>query len=201
MKIIGLTGKSGSGKSTVCDIFRKYDVPCLDTDLVARTVVEKGKPCLLELVDYFGKEILFCDGTLDRKKLGLIAFSDKEKLKALNKITHKYINEYVNAWISEKKSELKKAVVIDAPTLFESGEDRICDTTVAVISGDKERIERIISRDNITEEYAEKRISAQKDDKFFEERCEHIIYNNGSLSELENETIGFLKKISFFSEE
>ena len=126
------------------DIFRKYDVPCLDADLVARTVVEKGKPCLLELVDYFGKEILFCDGTLDRKKLGLIAFSDKEKLEALNKITHKYINEYVNAWISEKKFELKKAVVIDAPTLFESGEDKICDTTVAVISDDKERIRRVL---------------------------------------------------------
>lgn len=201
MKIIGLTGKSGSGKSTVCEIFRKFGIPCLDADLVSRMVVEKGSVCLSELAEYFGKDILCADGTLDRKKLGSIAFSDQTKLDALNRITHKYINEYVDGWIQEKKRLGCSAIVIDAPTLFESGENKMCDTTVAVISNDHDRIQRILSRDGISADYAEKRISAQKDDSFFAKQCDHTIYNNAGLSELEEETTAFLRKISLISEE
>ena len=201
MKIIGLTGRTGSGKSTVCDIFRQFGIPCLDADLVSRQVVEKGTPCLFELTEYFGSEILLEDGSLDRKKLGNIAFSDEQKLNALNSITHKHINQKVLEWISEMKKSGADAVVIDAPTLFESGEDKICDTTVAVISDDKKRIDRIIFRDNITHEYANKRISAQKDDKFFAEHCQHIIYNNKSISDIKKETEQFLKKLCILKED
>ncbi|MBE6572428.1 MAG: dephospho-CoA kinase [Ruminococcaceae bacterium] len=184
MKTIGLTGQSGAGKGAFSKALSLLGIPCLDTDVTARQVVEKGKPCLLELVDRFGKDILLPDGTLDRKKLGTIAFSDKEKLSALNSITHRYIALEVDEWLEEQKDNGAFAAVIDAPQLFESGIDSICDLTVAILADENTRFRRILSRDSISEEYAKKRMASQKDDEFFISHCDHIIYNNGDEAEL-----------------
>jgi dephospho-CoA kinase len=201
MKVIGLTGRSGSGKSDFCEILRKYGIDCLDTDKVAREVVEKGKPCLNELVSFFGNGILLPDGNLDRKKLGSIAFSDKNKLFSLNSITHKYITEKVTIWLDGQKKDGASAAVIDAPMLFESGEDKMCDMTVAIVCDDKLRIKRITARDGIDEEYAKKRLDSQKPDTFFIEKCSHIIYNNKTHEELEGATLTFLKDECLICEE
>lgn len=201
MKIIGLTGRSGSGKSAFCKILEKHGIPCLDTDAVARRVVEKGTPCLSELCSHFGKHILLSDGSLDRKKLGGIAFSDKDALSALNSITHRYITAEVKSWLSECGKSGAVAAVIDAPMLFESGENEICDTTVAIVCDEKSRLERIMARDGIPKEYAEKRMSAQKPDSFFIEACDHIIYNNGSEEEFEKNATAFLRTVGIISGE
>ena len=122
MLIVGLTGQSGAGKGEFSRIFKSFDgVYCLDTDTTAREVVEKGKPCLKELCEYFGNEILESDGTLDRKKLASIAFADEEKHKNLNRITHFYVVEEIKKWLDDVKKEGAKVAIIDAPLLFESG--------------------------------------------------------------------------------
>lgn len=194
MKVIGLTGQTGAGKGAFCKILSEYGIPCLDTDKTARQVVEKGTPCLDELCGHFGCCILESDGTLNRKKLGEIAFSDKNELAALNSITHKYITEKVEMWLDKKRAEGCIAAVIDAPQLFESGENNICDITVALLAKEDIRLARILDRDGITEQYARKRMASQKDELFFISKCDHIIYNNSTKEELEKETISFLKK-------
>lgn len=192
MKIIGLTGQSGAGKGMFASALRQYGIPCLDTDITARSVVEKDKPCLGELTECFGADILFSDGTLDRKKLGKIVFSDKTALARLNSITHKYITEQVKIWLKKQEASGFAAAVIDAPQLFESGENSICDITVAVLCDEETRIARIISRDNITQAYAKARAASQKDDAFFKANCDHIIYNNGTEAELAQKALEFL---------
>ncbi len=192
MIIIGLTGQSGAGKSSFSKALSERGIPCLDTDKTARQVVEKGKPCLAELVKAFGEEILLPDGTLDRKKLGSIAFSDKEKLAVLNRITHGYISLEVDKWLKLQEENGAVAAVIDAPQLFESGINKICNITIAVIADESVRFERILSRDGITEEYAKKRMASQKDDSFFISNCTHIIYNNGAEDELLEKAENFL---------
>ncbi len=199
MKVIGLTGPTGAGKSLFCEVFLSLGIPCLDTDLVARKVVEKGTACLSELVMSFGEKILLPDGSLDRKALGSIAFSDKEKLDTLNKITHKYITEYVKSWLAECESKGSRAAVIDAPQLFESGENKICDITVAVIAKKELRLERIMQRDSIALDYAEKRMASQKDDEFFIDNCDYIIYNNGVSVLMKKDVIALAEKLGLVS--
>lgn len=185
MLTVGLTGQSGAGKGEFARIFRSFPgVYTLDTDITAREVVEKGSPCLTELCSYFGQEILNGDGTLDRKKLASLAFSDKEKHKKLNSITHFYIMEEIKKWLCEVEKAGAKVAVIDAPLLFESGADTLCDVTVGVTSPYATRLKRIMKRDGIDRKSASLRLDAQPSDEFFTEKCTYIIANNGSLGHL-----------------
>ena len=182
MLTIGLTGQSGAGKGEFSRIFKSYpDVYCLDTDITAREVVEKGKPCLEKLCEYFGNEILQEDGSLDRRKLASIAFSDEEKHKKLNSITHFYITEEVKKWLFEVEKDGAKVAIIDAPLLFESGIDSVCNMTIGVIAPYATRLKRIIKRDGIDKKNARLRLDVQPKDDFFEQKCTYIIANNGSL--------------------
>lgn len=192
MLIIGLTGPSGAGKGTFA---QHLPFPCLDTDKTAREVVKKGSPCLDELCAAFGSEILLPDGELDRKALGALAFSDKERLATLNRITHRYISEKVKQWLNERETEGESAVILDAPQLFESGEDALCDITVAVLSDSKTRLSRILSRDGVPEEYARARMASQKPDEFFREHCTYVIENNGTEKELQDRAESFAKNV------
>lgn len=188
MITVGLTGPTGAGKGMLSTIFTKHGIPCLDTDKISRSVTQKGSPCLLELIQNFGGDILTPEGTLDRKKLANKVFlsEDKEeKTKLLNKITHKYILAEITNWLDEMLQMGVPCAVVDAPLLFEAGLDRDCDYVIAVLADTKTRIERIKARDGITRELAEKRISAQKSDEFFKEHCSIVFYNNGSNSDLE----------------
>lgn len=205
MRVIGLTGGSGAGKGEVSLCFISHGIKCLDTDKVSREVCEPGKPCLLELTDYFGDEILRADGKLDRHKLADIVFGEENeekkeiKLAALNRITHKHIIDAINEWLAERERCGDSFAVVDAPQLFESGFDRHCDYTVGVIADDKVRIRRIISRDKITVDTANKRIASQKSNNFFAENCDFTVYNNAGLEVLEGQINSILEKINFFS--
>jgi len=182
MKIIGLTGGSGAGKGEVCKAFLSFGVKSIDTDKIYREVTKKGGECLSELVENFSDAILNETGELDRKKLAEIAFYSKENLELLNKITHKHILSKCKDIMLDMEKNGEKTVIIDAPQLFESGFDKDCEIIISVISDLEKRIERIIKRDNITTEQAERRIKNQKGDRFFIENSDYIIYNNSDYA-------------------
>jgi len=177
---VGLTGSSGSGKGYAGELFEKYGIKCLDTDKVSRIVCGKGQLCLEELKQNFGKEIIASDGSLDRKKMFNIAFSNSEKYALLNSITHKHILNYCRNYISERKREGDIAVIIDAPLLFESGFYHECDMIISVVSDTETKINRIMKRDGLTREDAELRLSKQKNNDFYLENSDIILYNDKS---------------------
>ena len=181
MIIFGITGGSGTGKTTVSAIFSQLGVQVIDTDVIAHNIVEKGSECLKELTGYFGEEILLSDGTLDRKKLAHIAFSNDEKKAALNRITHKYIKAQVEADIKNSSAHI---IAIDGAVIIGSSIEPLCGFIVSVISDRETRIERIKERDALTDEQATQRLAAQRDDDFYIQHSEYIIYNNGGTEDL-----------------
>ena len=163
MKIIGLTGGTGSGKGVVSAFLKNNGAYIVDADKIAHDIILKGKPAYAELVEYFGKEILGDDGEVVRRKLGTLVFSKGgEKLEFLNKCTHKYIFEEMKKEIADAEKLGFKAAVLDAPLLLEGNFASLCDTVWAVYTDEKIREERIMSRDGITLEQAKDRISKQK---------------------------------------
>ena len=184
MKIIGLTGGSGAGKSEVCKAFLTFGIESIDTDKISREVTKKDSECLIELVENFSSVILNDNSGLDRKKLAEIAFSAKENLEILNKITHKHILNECKRIVLDMENSGKNAVIIDAPALFESGFDKNCDVIICVVSDLEKRIGRIIKRDNITAEQAELRIKNQKSDEFLIENSDYAIYNNSDYADV-----------------
>lgn len=193
--VIGLTGLSGSGKSTVADMFKNKGAAVIDCDILARTVTEKGKPCLKQLADEFGGEILQNDGTLNRKKLASIAFSTDESTKMLNKITHAYIMKEIENAVSDYEKSGRNVVLLDAPQLFESGADKLCDFTVCVIAERNTAKQRIISRDGLDESGAETRLDRQFTNDFFKSHTDFAIYNDSTLAALEQQVDSVYEKI------
>ena len=182
VKVLGLTGGSGSGKSTAAGILREYGAYIIDTDKIAREIVAPGKKAYKKIVSYFGCEILNADGTLNRKKLAEIVFSDEEKLKKLNEITHAEIFAVTKRLVSEHSDEL---TVIDAPLLFDCPEIlELCDKTAVVTADENVRIKRIMERDGISEELAVKRIAAQKPQDYLVSRSDIVWENNGNTENL-----------------
>ena len=203
MLTIGLTGQSGAGKGLLGSIISKHEnVKVIDTDITARLVVEKGQPCLKELCECFGEKILRSDGSLDRKKLACEAFSDKERHECLNRITHRHIMKEIVEWKNNCEKEGVSVAVIDAPLLFESGADKLCDVTVGVIAPYEIRLERIMKRDGIEEKDARLRLDSQPKDDFFTKKCSYIIKNSGSTEEFElnaNELIKILIQLKLYA--
>ena len=181
--VIGLTGPTGSGKSSVSKTAENFGFQVIDCDKTAREATEKGTEGLKALVSVFGKEILLPNGSLNRKALATLAFKDKESTDLLNKTILPYIADLV------VKQAAGQDTLLDAPTLFESGINKICNKTVAVLADKDIRLKRIIARDNLTLKEAETRINAGKDEEFYRQRADYVLYNNGD----EN---AFLKRFS-----
>lgn len=176
--IIGLTGPTGAGKSSAAAVWQEMGAYIVDTDRLARQVVLPGSPCLQKLVDAFGNTILFADGTLNRSALAKIAFSDAKATAKLNAITHPAILALTKAEIETAAQKGYTTAVVDAPLLFEAGFDAICHHIVAVIAPYEQRKARIMSRDKLTADAAELRISAQKQDEFYCRDDVTVIQNN-----------------------
>lgn len=172
--IIGITGGSGVGKSTVSKEFEKRGFFVIDADKIAHQVMDKDTECLKEVIDFFGTEYLNSDGTLNRKKLGALVFNNKEMLEKLNKITHKYITEEI-----KDLSQIHDSVVVDAAVLLESGLGDMCQKNIAVLCPEDIRVKRIVARDNVSQEYAKSRIMAQQKDEFYRSKCDFEIINDG----------------------
>lgn len=182
--VIGLTGQSGAGKTTVCRVFEEKGFEIINADKIARQIMEKGMPCLDELTECFGKEILKEDGSLNRQRLADIVFRDKEKLKHLNAISYPYITSEILNKIKKLSDEKCKYVLLDAPTLFESRADDFCNLIISVTATEKNRTARIAQRDGITVEQIKNRFSSQHTEHFFINHSDFIIKNNKSVDEL-----------------
>lgn len=181
--ILGLTGMSGAGKTTACKAFRDIGFSVVDCDFVARQIVEVGKPALKELSERFD-DVILPDGSLNRRKIADMIFSNKDKLKLFNDTVYPYILYKVISDVSDYISEGKRLILIDAPTLFESGADKICDKIISVVSDKEKCIERIKERDNLTYEQATNRLSVQHDKDFYIEKSDYCIDNCGEYREL-----------------
>lgn len=184
--IAGLTGMSGAGKTTACRVFAENGFEIVNCDEVARAVVEKGRPALCMIAERFGDDIMNADGTLDRRKLGGIVFSDSAALEALNGIIYPFITFGIISRITRMVAEGKRTVLLDAPTLFESGADKLCDTIVCVTADREFCVTRIMRRDGIDREMAEKRLGSQHDADFYKTRCGYCAENAGTLAEFQD---------------
>lgn len=187
--IIGLTGPTGAGKSALSHVAEQSGFDIIDCDKVARKAVEKGTKGLKALADTFGKGILNKDGTLNREELAKIAFSSGENTELLNKTLLPHIAEMIKGMIKNERT------LLDAPTLFESGLDAICDKTVAVLSDKETRLNRIINRDNIDRAAALLRIGAGKSDDYYIKKADYVIYNNDDIKISKTEMQKILSEI------
>ncbi len=214
--IIGITGSSGSGKSTICKILEsKWNAKIINADEIAKDLSRSGTQYYKDIVQEFGKEILLETGEIDRKKLADIIYNDDNKREILNKLTFKYVCDEIKKEIKleqdknikkqteenlkpsenhNKEADNQKLIIIDAPLLIEAKLDNICDTTIAVISKNrKAQIERILQRDNIDKDVAIARINAQKENEFYVENCDYEIVNDGDIVDLEKQISEILK--------
>jgi dephospho-CoA kinase len=188
MLIVGLTGGIASGKSSAGKILAKLGAKIVDADLLARVVVEPGRPAFAAIVERFGEVVIADDGTLDREKLRDIVFNDKNALKDLNMITHPEVFKEIQREIENYKNfDSKELLVLDIPLLYEAGADAIVDV-VAVVYVDREtQIERLIKRDKFSRSDAENRIDKQMDLEEKKRRADFVIDNCGDFGDLESE--------------
>ncbi len=178
MLVIGLTGPTGSGKGTVAEHFASFGLPVINADRVYHELLSPPSPCLDALVDRFGAEILQPDGTMDRRTLAKLVFSDPHALSDLNAISHRYVMEAIRYELEGLRRLGTRAAVLDAPQLFEAGADRDCGVIVSVLANSMLRLERIVRRDGIEPEAAQRRMAAQKSDEFFRSHSDYVIEND-----------------------
>lgn len=177
MKVYGLTGKTGAGKSTVALKLAKLGFYIIDGDVIARGITEKGKPAISLLANEFGCDIIESDGSLNRKLLASRAFKDKESTAKLNSITHPLIKKEFEAELMKAQNEGFAFAVIDAAALLESSCKDLCEKIIVVTAPEDIRLERILKRDNITKAQALIRINAQFPDEYYNEKADILIRN------------------------
>ena len=193
MRIIGLTGGSGTGKGTFAALLREKGAGWVDADAVYRTLCAQNREMLAALDAAFGG-VLDETGALDRPKLAHIVFSDPEKLQKLNEITLPYIRA---ASLDAMRAQGDCPFVLyDAPTLFEVGADNLCQCVIGVLADTEVRVQRIMARDGLDEQAARASIGAQPDANFYRARCHYIVENNGDLANLQRQADAILKDLS-----
>ena len=185
--ILGITGGSGCGKTTLLNLIQDQGGLVLDCDAIYHRLLQTDTAMLSAIESRFPGVVE--DGSLNRKKLGAIVFSDETALLDLNKITHTAVKTDV---LRQLESQPKLAA-IDAIGLFEGGLAELCDVTVAVTAPIDARIARLMARDGITEEYARSRIAAQHDETWFRERCDWTLENNGTEVQFREKCLAFLE--------
>lgn len=193
--LIGLTGGIGSGKSTVSSYLKEKNYDVIDADEIARNILDRGTSTLSLVVEIFGKDILFNDGSLNRKKLGEIIFSDSSKKKLLEEITHKKIFKIIYEKIQYLQSNSKQSLIfLDAPLLFETDLNKLVDVVFLVDTEDQIRIDRVVKRDGLTRKEIMKRIDNQmsREDKI--KKAEEVINNSVSKEELYHQIDKLLEK-------
>ena len=183
--VIGITGGIGSGKSTVAALLAKRGALIIDTDAIARHVVEPPSPVLDAITYEFGSDVLAANGKLDRAALARIIFADPRKRERLNQLTHPAIRAETLARIAEAPKGALVAVVV--PLLFESGFDAHCDVVVSVVADPALRAQRAGARDDAAREDIAARMNAQLTDQEYGQRATYVIRNDGDLTQLERQ--------------
>ena len=177
MKVYGLTGKTGAGKSTVAEKLEKMGFCVIDGDKIARSITEKGKPAISMLANEFGCDIIEDDGSLNRKLLASRAFKDRESTAKLNAITHPIIKAEFEKELRKAEAEGFSFAVIDAAALLESSCKDLCEKIIVVTAPEEIRLSRVLLRDGITKEQALIRINAQFPDEYYNEKADILIRN------------------------
>jgi dephospho-CoA kinase len=187
VKIIGLTGNIGSGKSLVSRRLRELGAQVINTDIVAREVVASGTPALEKIVRKFGREALRSNGTLDRKYIGSKVFGDPNALTSLNAIVHPQIRKELIKQIKTFKRQKKvepKILVIEAPVLIEAKMQNLVDEVWLVTADEETKLKRVMTRDGLTEEEVRLRQAAQIPQEEKKAYAHRIINNNGNIKDL-----------------
>jgi len=192
--ILGITGGSGCGKTTLLKEVQGLGGMVLDCDAIYHTLLQKDKALLQAIDDRFPGTVR--NGVLRRKELGNLVFADGEALLDLNRITHAAVKDAVLQRLESRPA----LAAIDAIALFEGGLAPLCDLTVAVTAPREDRIQRLMQRDGISREYAEKRLDAQKSDDWFRAQCDFTLENNGDIDAFATKCVAFLRSICIMEE-
>ena len=187
--IIGITGGTGCGKTTLLKEVQRKGGIVLDCDAIYHELL-KTDAGLLSAIDGRFPGVVE-DGGLNRKKLGAIVFSDENALSDLNQITHSAIR----AEVIRRLADGPRLAAIDAIALFESGLAELCDVTVAVTAPVEDRVRRLMIRDNIPEDYARARIAAQHEEDWFREKCDHVLSNDADYQSFQSKCLAFLDTV------
>ena len=193
MKIIGITGGSGTGKTTALRELEKHGALVIDCDAVYHELLQSSAEMLAELSEAFPGSVQ--EGVLDRPTLAARVFSDEEALLKLNSITHYYVCREVEERLREYAMNGGELAAIDAVELFSSGLSERCTVTLAVMADMEKRIERIMTRDKINRESAVKRIEAQRPDAYFEQHCDYCLWNNADQEQFKQDCRQLFKEI------
>lgn len=188
IKIIGLTGQSGAGKSTVSEYFLKRNIAVINADLLVSEIYNNNQACITSIASVFGKEVLDENGKILRPVLAKRVFSSKDNTKLINSIVHPFVMSLFVEKVKQAKQSGAEYIVYDAPQLFESNADVICDYVISVVADKNIRINRLCSRDNINKDAVEMRLNAQLDEEFFRENSDYIIENNSDIDSLITQT-------------
>ena len=195
MKIIGITGPTGAGKTTALRAVTGLGGCVIDCDQVYHQLLEESAPMRNELTERFGSGILDSEQRLDRKKLGTLVFQDEALLADLNTITHRYVRRRVEELLRAAGTEGRPLAAVDAIALIESGLGGLCDTVVAVLAPPEARVRRIMAREGISEEYARMRVKAQQSDAFFRANCTAVLENTGDEAAFARQAKALFEKI------
>ena len=186
--ILGITGGTGCGKTTLLKVIAEHGGLILDCDAIYHELLASDPALLAAIGDRFPGTVV--NGTLQRKKLGSIVFSDERALLDLNKITH----SAVKAEVVRRLEGNPTLAAIDAIALFEGGLAELCDLTIAVTAPEEVRVQRLMRRDGISESYARSRIAAQHKESWFRKRCDHILENNSTEVQFHKNCLAFLQE-------
>lgn len=189
--ILGITGGTGSGKTTLLTVAKALGFQVLDCDEIYHQLLETDRNLLEAIETRFPGVVQ--EGRLQRKKLGARVFADPQALEDLNTITHSAIRQAVEAG-------LQNDTAIDAIALFESGMDALCDVTVAVVAPEELRVQRLMAREGITEDYARSRIAAQPPESFYRERCDYVLENTGEITQFQGKCLAFFHRLGIMKE-
>ena len=184
--ILGITGNSGSGKSHLSQIISKrINAQIIDADEIVKELSEPGNNYYNKIIELFGKQILK-ENKLNKKQIAQIIYNDSEKRENLNKLTYKYVVEEIKKRVEKSK---QKNIIIDAPLLFESSLDKICNKTIAILADFEIKLQRITNRDKIDKKIAKARLDIQPNDEYYKKNADYIIKNNGKIDEAKLEEI------------
>ena len=191
--ILGITGGTGCGKTTLLKAIESLGGLVLDCDAIYHRLLTTDK-AMLDAIDARFPGVIE-EGTLNRKKLGAIVFSDEQALLDLNAITHAAVKRDVLCQLESRP----KLAAIDAIGLFEGGLAELCDTTVAITAPEEVRVRRLMDRDGISESYARSRIAAQHDEAWFRSRCNFILENDRDLTSFQAKCLAFLQGLGIMN--
>lgn len=194
-RVVGLTGRSGSGKSTVSSHYAAQGYPVLDGDLISREVTKPGSDCLAALVEVFGGEILQEDGSLDRAALATLAFAQPEATQKLVRITHPAIIAKLLEGIRQAEKQGARLVFVDGAVIVGAPFERYCDALIVVTAPERESLLRIMLRDGISKEAARRRLSAQLPEEKLRAAADYVLENRTSQAALLRQADGVLQQL------